>query len=531
MCGLIFLQTITNSIDDVISGTKGLSSRGPDQEKKCRINDNNFCAFYRLAIMDVDSIDAMQPMVRSNDWLLCNGEIFNWVELQKRYNLPMKTKCDCEVILHLFQLFLKQEPNLENAVHRLCDELDGEFAFVIYSELSNRIIAARDPVGVRPLFLGRLADGGYAFSSEMKGIHDVCHILQQFHPGHYMIHSNEKHIYKSYFSLESIPIINEPEDFHLQKINQALRSAVEKRIMSDRNICCLLSGGLDSSLIAALVAQHFKPFELKTFSIGFKNSPDLKYAKVVAEYIKSDHTTIEVSENDFLEAIEHVICEIESYDTTTVRASVGNYLVCKYIREHSDCKVVFNGDYSDEVAGGYKYFKLCSSESQFHAECIRLLGDIHYFDSLRSDRCISSNGLEGRVPFADENFMTTYLSIPTKMRMSDDKIEKYMLRKAFANDKILPDDVLWRSKEAFSDGVSSQDNSWHNILKSYIETVSDDNDLENMKHDSINPPKLKETAYYKKCFQRKYKFQKIIPYFWLPKFCANEVIDPSAREI
>ena len=184
--------------------------------------------------------------------------------------------------------------------------------------------------------------------------------------------------------------------------------------MSDREICCLLSGGLDSSLVAGLVSQYFPPYTVKTFSIGLKGSTDLEYAQKVADHIKSDHTNIEVSKEDFINAIEEVIHTIESYDTTTVRASVGNYLVSKYIKDNTECKVVFNGDYSDEVCGGYKYMSHCNDEDEFHKECIRLVEDIHFFDSLRSDRCISAHGLEARVPFADKDFVNLYKSIPKK---------------------------------------------------------------------------------------------------------------------
>jgi asparagine synthase (glutamine-hydrolysing) len=316
--------------------------------------------------------------------------------------------------------------------------------------------------------------------------------------------------YHPYTTLHDIQQLDLPEEDILKMIRATFKEAVRKRLMSDKEICCLLSGGLDSSLVAGLVSQHFEPYTLKTYSIGLKGSTDLEYAQKVAEHIKSTHTNIELSEQAFLDAIDIVIKTIESYDTTTVRASVGNYLVAKYIKDNSDCKVVFNGDYSDEVCGGYKYMSLCEDESEFHNECVRLVESIQWFDSLRSDRCISSQGLEARVPFADKDFVRLYKSIPVKMRMSNGRMEKYMLRKAFDEDNIIPQDVLWRKKEAFSDGVSSKDNSWHTILKNYIEDQLSDIEYEEIKLDSINPPVLKETAYYKKIFRKHFKFEKII---------------------
>ena len=227
----------------------------------------------------------------------------------------------------------------------------------------------------------------------------------------------------------------------LKNVNYYFKEAVYKRMMSDKEICSLLSGGLDSSLTASILSKKLGPYRLKTFAIGIKDSPDLENAKKVAKHIKSEHYSVELTEQDFLDAIPEVIYNIESYDTTTVRASVGNYLIAKYIRENTDCKVVFNGDYSDEVSGGYKYFKNAPNDEEFHKECVRLLYDIHYFDCLRSDRSISCNGLEARVPFADKNFINYYLSIPINYRTSKDKLEKLVLRDAFKEDNLLPADV------------------------------------------------------------------------------------------
>jgi len=298
-------------------------------------------------------------------------------------------------------------------------------------------------------------------------------------------------------------------------------------MMADRDICALLSGGLDSSLVASIVAKH-SPNKLKTFSIGLKDSPDLYYADIVAKHIQSEHTSIELDKEDFLNAIHDVIKTIESYDTTSVRASVGNYLVSKYIKENTDCVVVFNGDYADEVCGGYKYFKQCTDPEVFHDECVRLVKDICYFDSLRSDRCIAAHGLEARVPFSDKDFVHYYLSIHPILRMSNYQIEKNILRKAFENTNLLPGEILWRKKEAFSDGVSKPNESWADIIANFVnEQVSD----EEFKINNTNDFKLKETYFYHKIFSKYYKNDKVIPYLWMPKFCSGDVIDPSARKL
>ena len=300
--------------------------------------------------------------------------------------------------------------------------------------------------------------------------------------------------------------------------------------MSDKEICSLLSGGLDSSLVASIVSEKLGPNRLKTFAIGIEGSPDLKYAQMVADHIQSIHHSIELTEKQFLDAIEEVIYAIESYDTTTVRASVGNYLVSKYIKENTNCKVVFNGDYADEVCGGYKYFKKTKNPEQFHDECVRLVNDIHYYDCLRSDRSISNNGLEARVPFADKTFVNYYLSINPELRMSNNKIEKCMLRKAFEKDNLLPDSVLWRQKEAFSDGVTNETRSWHKIIQEFVDTQISDEYFENNKNKyTHNTPVLKESFYYREIFEKYYPGKSnVIPYFWMPLWC-EETNDPSAR--
>jgi asparagine synthase (glutamine-hydrolysing) len=322
-------------------------------------------------------------------------------------------------------------------------------------------------------------------------------------------------------------------------ISKYLHTAVAKRCSTtERPVACLLSGGLDSSLISALVADHFRKQGkiIETYSIGLTGSEDLKNAKIVADWIGSKHTEILVTEKDMFDAIREVIQAIESYDTTTVRASIGNYLIGKYIASNSDAKVIFNGDGSDELLGGYLYMNKCPDDIEFDKECRRLLKDIHSFDVLRSDKSISSNGLEPRTPFLDKTFANYILSIPPLFRNHSNfnGHEKFLLRNSFSRDnyldnrgkQIIPDEILYRKKEAFSDGVSSHGRSLYVILQEFIA-----NHLNSEQCEIIYKPDItSEKFYYKSIFNELFgECDDIIPYFWMPKY--TNATDPSARTL
>ena len=547
MCGIfgyiskfLLTENVINT-HGISRGFNKIRDRGPNNTQHCLI-DNIYLGFHRLAINDL-SENGNQPMQLNNYFLVCNGEIFNYKKLKEEFNFEFKSNSDCEIILHLYDYFVKE--NRKDIFNIICNLLDGEFAFILYDGNKQKTYIARDPYGVRPLFFGRSEFGDYVFSSELKGMCNLVESANQFNPGKYMVlkNNNIDNLLKNkniicystkYHNIDTNMIDNSKhiEDNIIEEINSVFKEAVYKRMMSDREICSLLSGGLDSSLVSAILSKKLGPNKLKTFSIGLKGSPDLEYAKNVAEHIKSIHHSIEIEEEEFLNYIEEVIYKIESYDITTVRASVGNYLVGKYIKENSNCKVVFNGDFSDEVAGGYRYFKNTSNPDMFHNECVRLLENIHYYDCLRSDRSISTHGLECRVPFADKDFVNYYMSIDSKLRMSDKRIEKYLIRKAFEKENLLPEEVLWRKKEAFSDGVTSETRSWHKIIEEFVDKKISDNDFKTLQNNfSFNKPLTKEALYYRIIFERTYnKFENIIPYFWMPKWCGD-VSDPSAREI
>ena len=314
-----------------------------------------------------------------------------------------------------------------------------------------------------------------------------------------------------------------------KKIHDTFCEAIKKRVeTTDRPIASLLSGGLDSSIVTALVSRLY-PKSLETYSIGLENSEDLKYARIVATALGTQHTEIIISEDDLFNFIPHTIKNIESYDTTTVRASVGNYLVAKYISENSEAKVIFNGDGSDELMGGYLYMSKASDHLEFDKECKHLLKNIHYFDVLRSDRSISTNGLEPRTPFLDRSFVDLFLSIPSDIRYETNKLqEKYLFRKAFDKD-YLPKEILWRRKEAFSDGVSSQKRSWYKIIEEKVQQQTNITyDLE--KNYDHNSPQTLEQLYYRTIFEKYYPNQGLnIPYYWMPKYI--DATDSSARSL
>ena len=524
MCGIFTTYNTRCKWDSVEESFQKISYRGPDSSEHLNINNKLTMAFHRLAIMGI-SDSGNQPMKHPKDdslTLICNGEIYNYKKLADKYNFTLKTGSDSEIILHLFK---------EIGIECTVKALDGVFMFALYDEINDTLYAGRDPIGVRPGFIS--VNGEEVFiSSEAKSIIGIANNTMPFPPGSWWSSENNEKFNK-YFYCKPDTLTNDSHIDILQNIKSLLTDSVIKRLMSEREIGCLLSGGLDSSLISSIVAKNYPGDKLNTFSIGIEDSVDLEYAKTVAGFIKSKHHSIQITEKDFLDAIEVVIYNIESYDTTTVRASVGNYLVSKYIRENTDCKVIFNGDGSDEVCCGYLYLRNAPSSRKLQLESERLVNELYFFDVLRSDRSISSNGLEARTPFLDKTFVRYYLSIPPELKVfnSKDRIEKHLLRKAFDNGTYLPDDVLWRRKVAFSDGVSSQKKSWHKIIQNYVDSKISDEEFFKAK-DSFShcPPLLKESYYYRKLFESFYpNSEKLIPHFWLPKW--STVIDPSAREL
>jgi asparagine synthase (glutamine-hydrolysing) len=567
MCGIFALLNNTTTFHSNTVKNSFLLGvhRGPEQSI-LKYNDDDVClGFHRLAINGLNPASG-QPMTLQNITLICNGEIYNYKELYTLLGIEGETDSDCEVIIHLYARF-----GLEYTLQLL----DGVFAFVLHDlrdDTKPFVHVARDPYGVRPLYMvvpaepraehraQHTAEPIVAFASELKVLHSLCssnadiygeNTYNNFHFSHvkpgsfisfqkntdytewYITESAKYHTYK-FINGANGPTVDRAT---YEQIYAGLSAAVKKRVVgtSDRKIACLLSGGLDSSLIAALVNKYYDG-ELETYSIGMPGSEDIKYAEMVAAYLGTKHTSLIVSEVDFFDAIPEVIKTIESYDTTSVRASVGNYLLGKYIKAHSDAKVIFNGDGSDELTGGYLYFKAAPSDAAFDVECKRLLSNIYAFDVLRSDKSISSHGLEPRTPFLDRGFVDYYLSLPAAWRNTNKHgVEKQLLRQAVATCEplLLPNNVLWRKKEAFSDGVSSLEKSWYQIIEEKMTALVESGGVclpTNPDYKNINVPTTLEQKYYRFLYEIFYpNTAYIVPYFWMPQFV--KATDASARTL
>ena len=523
--------------------------RGPEQTDSTTCNLVHH-VFHRLAINGLDDA-SMMPLEIDDCILICNGEIYNYHELCKLLNIQPQTKNDCEIIIHLYR---------KVGIKRCAQMLDGEFAFVLQdrkisdSGAPDQIFFVRDPYGIRPLFSLTETDSNIiSVASELKVLHSIADggIIKQVQPGTvttvekdwkvnalWTITNIEKYhnitcLTSSFQDIHPDPVVFDIIPY-TTTIVEALTDAVRKRVENtDRPVACLLSGGLDSSLVAALANKLYSG-TIKTYGIGFAGSHDLLMASKVAKHIGSDHESIVLTEQDFLDAIPEVVRSIESYDTSSVRASVGNYLVSKKIKEIGREKVVLNGDGSDELTGGYMYFMEAPDDVAFDAECHRLLNNIHYFDVLRSDRSVSVHGLEPRTPFLDKTFVQEYLSIPAALRnptstfnknlplwdqlgleygedsgvheMIKSRTTKLLLRAAFHihDRKLLPLEVLWRMKEAFSDGVSTQRRSWYEVIQEHVKQVSFNVDEQiNAAGDHMTPT-TKDQAWYRKLFCDEY---------------------------
>ena len=558
MCGIFLLlndSLYRKSISSIESTSKYSriynefmkgKNRGPENSKLQIINDNTIFGFHRLAINGIDE-QSNQPLCINGCVLICNGEIYNYKNLFDIIHTQPITNSDCEIIIHMY---------LKYGIQQTLIMLDGVFAFALYDSNKDELFVARDPYGVRSLFMQVRPRSReiFTFASEIKCIvnlyYSTCEdSIHQVQPGYVYTFSlnlsNDwylRNLYKYHtcnFAYNFLNYNSINETMFLSNISKYLEIAVMKRCLTtDRPIACLLSGGLDSSLITALVANYIRHHKLQnsleTFSIGLEGATDLKYAKIVADYLGTKHTEVIVTEEQMFEAIPEVIYATETYDTTTIRASIGNYLIAKYISNNSDAKVIFNGDGSDELFGGYLYMKKCPDDIEFDKETRRLLENICYYDVLRSDKSISSNGLEPRTPFLDKSFVNFVLSIPSHIRNHNnlDVCEKYLLRKSFSPEyflnydekPLLPDQILWRSKEAFSDGVSSSSLSLFEILQQKIS--------KHLASDAFSPNIETEKIYYKSIFTEKFpNSENIIPDYWMPKYINSTLNDPSARTL
>jgi len=479
-----------------------------------------------LAINDLSS-DGNQPFISNdgNTILVCNGEIYNYKQLASEYQIELTSNSDCEIIMQLY---------LKIGFMETIKKLDGIFACVLYDKNTNTISVARDRIGISSLYVGiNNNNNDFGFCSELKGIDYLFDDIQHFKPGH--IWNSINNTYISY--------VDEPTDLFLTKslinidtikyqIKTKFIKSIQKRVISDRPIGCLLSGGLDSSIVAALLSNELTKTDktLKTFSVGLKGSVDIEYARIVADYIKSEHHELILTEKDMLHGIESTIKQLETWDTTTIRAGTPMFLLAEYIKCNFNTTVIYSGEGSDESSGSYLYFHNAPSIPDFHNETKRLMQDLYYFDVLRCHKSIAGAGLEVRVPFLDKDFLDFYMNINPKYKIpSYGNIEKYLLRSSF-DYGLLPHDVLWRKKEGMSDGVSSKQNSWYQIIQDYASTIYSDDTFSQLSNKyKINKPHSKESLLFREIFNRFYpKRDNTIPYYWLPKWCGNTT-EASAR--
>ena len=455
MCSIIGYIGTAITAQEVRPFFDATKTRGPDMTRMLPLNPG-FLGFHRLSIMGLDE-RGMQPFVRSSRAVVCNGEIYGFRKIKKELEAKgyrFAGDSDCELLLPLYEEYGTD----------MFARLDAEFALILYDGES--LIAARDPIGIRPLYYGYLSDGKIIFASEAKNLVGLCEKILPFPPGHYY-RDGEFICYRNISKPDSV--CHDDLETACGKIREKLTAGIEKRLDADAPVGFLLSGGLDSSLVCAVAAKKLRK-PIKTFSIGMDiDAIDLKYAKEVADFIGADHTEVIISKKDVLEALPDVVKLLGTYDITTIRASIGMYLVCKFIHEHTDLRVLLTGEISDELFG-YKYTDFAPSPAEFQKEAEKRIRELHMYDVLRADRCISVNSLEARVPFGDLDFVSYVMALDPAMKMNTYGKGKYLLRHAFEGD-YLPWDILMREKAAFSDAVG---HSMVDDLKEYAEAVYTD---------------------------------------------------------
>ncbi|MBQ9272138.1 MAG: asparagine synthase B [Mogibacterium sp.] len=473
--------------------------------------------FHRLAIMGLTP-EGMQPFIRDGCSVVCNGELYGYEKMKRELRDKGYTFCsgsDCELLLPLWFEYGTEMFNM----------LDAEFACVIYDGRTDEFIAARDPIGIRPLYYGYDDLGHIAFASEPKSLLGICGRIMPFPPGCYWYKGD----FIKYRDMTKISgCVSGGLEEICRNINEKLTEGVRKRLVADARVGFLLSGGLDSSLVCAIAARE-SDRPIRTFAIGMDvDAIDLKYAKTVADYIGSDHTEVIMTKQEVLDALENVIYLLGTYDITTIRASMGMYLVCKAVHETTDIRVLLTGEISDELFG-YKYTDFAPDAAAFQEEACKRIRELHMYDVLRADRCISGNSIEGRVPFGDLDFVSYVMSIDPELKMNRYGKGKYLLRKAFEGD-YLPDGILWREKAAFSDAVG---HSMVDDLKEYAEGLYTDEEFEERRgRYSHARPFTKESLLYREIFEKYYPGQAwMITDFWMPNrdWEGCDVDDPSAR--
>ena len=518
MCSIMCYVGGDKNISAFKEGFMKSKMRGPDDTKIITIGDD-LMGFHRLAIMDLES-SGMQPFEYDGSYVVCNGEIYDFSILKEdlvKKGYKFKSTSDCEVLLPLY---------FEYGIE-MFKKLDAEYAMVLYDKKTGKYIAARDPIGIRPLFYGYDKDKNIVFASEAINLVDICEEVKPFPPGHYYLDGK----FVSYNDIAT-PKCRRSDDVETacKNIKEKLISSVKKRLVADAKVGFLLSGGLDSSLVCSIAAKESKE-KIKTFAIGMDiDAIDLKYAKEVADYIGSEHTEVIISRDDVINSLEKVISILGTYDITTIRASMGMYLVCKYIHENTDIRVLLTGEISDELFG-YKYTDFAPNADEFQKEAEKRIRELYMYDVLRADRCILENSLEARVPFGDIEFVEYVMSIDPKIKINTYGKGKYLLRHAFEGD-YLPDSILWREKAAFSDAVG---HSMVDDIKEYAESFYTDEEFKVKKEKyTFAKPWTKESLLYREIFEKYYGDNaEMVVDFWMPNknWKGCDVDDPSARAL
>ena len=493
------------------------TERGPDDAKIVPLPCGGFFGFQRLAIMGLTD-EGMQPFSLWGSLAICNGELYGFRKTKRELEekgYSFRSDSDCELLLPLYREYGTE----------MFAKLDAEFACVIYDAERNKVIAARDPIGIRPLFYGYSESGALAFASEARSLMGLVKEVFPFPPGCWY----EDGVFHRYRDPAAVDVVcpDKGEDL-LRGIRERLIEGVDKRLDSDAPLGFLLSGGLDSSLVCAIAARKLnKP--IRTFAVGMeKDAIDLKYARQVADYLGAEHTEFYMTPEMVKEALPEVISRLGTYDITTIRASMGMYLLCREIHRHTDVRVLLTGEVSDELFG-YKYTDFAPSAQAFQEESQKRVRELYAYDVLRADRCIADNSIEARVPFGDLEFVRYVMSIDPETKRNHTGKGKYLLRKAFEGDW-LPPEILWREKAAFSDAVG---HSMVDDLKEYAEEMfpGDDWKKECAAYQPTSPF-TKESLLYRKIFEKYYPGQGgMIPGFWMPnrEWEGCDVDDPSAR--
>ena len=516
MCSIMGYCGSSAAYDKFVEGLLKTVTRGPD-DRRVVDTGKGLLGFERLSIMGLTP-SGMQPFELDGSYVVCNGEIYGFEKIKEELSgkYTFQSESDCEILLPLYKEYGTD----------MFKMLDAEFACIIYDAETEGYIAARDPIGIRPLYYGYDADGVILFASEPKNLTELTDKIMPFPPGHYY-KDGEFICYCDIAKVDTVCYDN--LETVCKNIHDKLVAGVEKRLIADAKVGFLLSGGLDSSLVCAIAAKKSST-PIKTFAIGMsEDAIDLKYAKQVADYIGSDHKEVIITKDDVLSSLKEVIHLLGTFDITTIRASMGMYLLCTAIHEQTDIRVLLTGEISDELFG-YKYTDFAPDAAAFQQESEKRIRELHMYDVLRADRCISVNSLEARVPFGDLDFVKYVMAIDPEIKLNKYGKGKYLLRHAFEEGDYLPDEILWREKAAFSDAVG---HSMVDYLKEYAESAYTDEEFETLCQKYTHArPFTKESLLYREIFESFYPGQgEMIADFWMPNksWEGCDVDDPSAR--